>query len=57
MKLLLGSEMPIIKQRVTKLLHKPGMPMEVLGQWASDQVAECLEWCMVANKLSQEKAV
>ena len=32
--------MAIINQRVTKLLHKSGMPMRQLGQWTSDQAGE-----------------
>jgi hypothetical protein len=40
MKPLMGSEMAIINQRVTKLLHKSGMPMRQLGQWTSDQAGE-----------------
>lgn len=32
------SEMAIMRARVTKSLHKSGMPISELGQWTSDQV-------------------
>lgn len=47
---LMGSEKAIFKNRVTNSLHRPGMPINEVGQWESDQVGEHMESCLVVTR-------